>query len=199
MKLTGLVGLLTAFVSSLCCTLPLLTLVVGASGTAAGNWTWLEPLRPYTIALTVGALGWAWYNQLKPTAATDCACDSKRVSFWQTKRFLGLVTGVAILLLTLPAYTGWFSQAQTPSLQVAQPATQQIAYVTIRGMTCAGCEQHVKSELSKLGGIAKTTVSYAKSNAVVTFDPKQTSLSRIEKAVSATGYEVVAIKTNQGQ
>jgi len=197
MKLTGLIGLLTAFMSSLCCTLPLLTLMVGATGTA-GGWTWLEPLRPYTIALTLGALGWAWYNQLKPAAANECACDSKRVSFWQTKRFLSLVTGMALLLLTLPAYSGWFNQAPNPLVQVAPPAAKQIAYISIRGMTCAGCEQHVKSEISKLSGIAKTTVSYAKGNAVVTFDPKQTSVSRIKKAVAATGYQVVAVKTHQG-
>ncbi|XAZ82191.1 hypothetical protein A6C57_27980 (plasmid) [Fibrella sp. ES10-3-2-2] len=40
MKLAGLTGLLTAFVSSLCCTVPLLTLLVGATGSAGGWRGW---------------------------------------------------------------------------------------------------------------------------------------------------------------
>ena len=102
MKLAGLTGLLTAFVSSLCCTVPLLTLLVGATG-SAGGWAWLEPLRPYCIALTVGALGWAWYEQLKPQKTMECNCETKKTAFWQTKSFLGVVTGMALLLLAFPS------------------------------------------------------------------------------------------------
>ena len=193
MKLTGLVGLLTAFISSLCCTVPLLTLVVGATGTA-GRWAWLEPLRPYSIALTIGALGWAWYNQLKPVSNKECACDMERVSFWQTKPFLGVITALALLLLTFPSYSSWFYQSKNQPLQTARSSAGQVAYVTIKGMTCAGCEQHVKSELAKLSGVTKANVSYARGNAAVMFDPKQTSIDRIRKAVSVTGYQVVDIK-----
>ncbi|WP_293688728.1 MULTISPECIES: mercuric transporter MerT family protein [unclassified Spirosoma] len=106
MKLAGLAGLVTAFVSSLCCTIPLLTLVVGASG-SAGIWAWLEPLRPYSIALTVGALGWAWYEQLKPKKTMECNCETKKITFWQTKSFLGVMTAMALLLLAFPSYSNW--------------------------------------------------------------------------------------------
>ena len=183
--------------SSLCCTVPLLAFVVGATG-MAGSLTWLEPLRPYTIALTIGALGWAWYQQVNPQKTTECACENKKTAFWQTKAFLGVVTGIALLLLAFPSYSNWFYQDKNQAVgQAARTDTQQVAYVTIKGMTCAGCEQHVKSEVTKLKGVAAATVSYPQGQAVVRFDPKQTSVAAIRKAVSVTGYQVVAVKTNQ--
>ena len=191
MKTTGLLGVLTAFTSSLCCTAPLLAL-----GGMAGSLGWLETALPYTIALSIGALGWAWYNQLKPATQDACGCTPAKFSFWQTRQFLGIMTGMAILLLAFPAYSNWVYQDKTQTTQQPVKPTQQVAYVTIKGMTCEGCEHHVKSEVSKLKGVADTKVSYQQGNAVVKYDPKQTSTSDIKKAVAATGYQVVSVKTN---
>ena len=196
MKITGILSLLTAFASSLCCITPLLALVSGGLGSIAGSLTWLESVRPYTIALSVGTLGWAWYVQLKPKPAT-CACDTVRSPFWQTKRFLGLMTVLSLLVLAFPVYSGWQGQHnELTSSQTRQSPNQKIAYVTIKGMTCSGCEQHVKTEITKLKGITDVHVSYAQANAVVRFNPGQTSVDAIRKAVATTGYKVVTIKTN---
>ncbi|WP_345243616.1 mercuric transport protein MerTP [Nibrella saemangeumensis] len=191
MKTTGLLGILTAFTSSLCCIAPLLAL-----GGMAGSLGWLETARPYTIALSVGALGWAWYNQLRPAMKDACGCTPATTSFWQTRRFLGIMTGMAILLLTFPAYSNLLYQDKNQTTQQPGKPAQQIAYVTIKGMTCEGCEHHVKSEVGKLKGVAETKVSYQQGNAVVKYDPKQTSTADIKKAVAATGYQVVSVKTN---
>lgn len=195
MKLTGLVGLVTAFMSSLCCAVPLLAFVVGATS-MAGRLTWLEPLRPYTIALTIGALGWAWYQQVNPKKIIECACENKKKAFWQTKAFLGVVTGIALLLLAFPSYSNWFYQDKKQATgQTAPTITQQVAYLTIKGMTCAGCEQHVKSEVTKIKGVSAVDVSYQKGAATVKYHSKKTSLADIKKAVDATGYKVTSTKT----
>ena len=195
MKLAGLTGLLTAFVSSLCCTAPLLTLLVGATG-SAGRWAWLEPLRPYSIALTVGALGWAWYGQLKPPKTMECNCETKKPAFWQTKPFLGLMTAIALLLLAFPSYSNWLYQDKNQAtVQPAQAGTQQVAYVTIKGMSCEGCEHHIKQEVTKIKGVSAVDVSYQKGAATVKYDSKKTSLADIKKAVDATGYKVTSTKT----
>ncbi len=191
MKITGLLSLLTALTSSLCCIAPLLAL-----GGVVSSLGWLEAVRPYSIALSIGALGWAWYNQLKPTTKDACGCTPANLAFWQTRGFLGLMTGAAILLLTFPAYANWFHQDKNQSTQQATEPARQVAYVTIKGMTCEGCEHHVKSEVGKLNGVTETKVSYQKGNAVVKYDPKQVSTTDIKKAVAATGYQVVSIKTN---
>ena len=98
-------GLLTALAASLCCITPLLALV-GGLGASAAAFSWLEPFRPYLMALTVGVLGFAWYQKLKPAPATDdcgCAADAKP-AFTQSRLFLGMVTGLAVLLLAFPYY-----------------------------------------------------------------------------------------------
>jgi len=195
MKLAGLTGLLTAFISSLCCTIPLLTLLVGATG-SAGGWAWLEPLRPYNIALTVGALGWAWYEQLKPRKTMECNCETKKTAFWQTKSFLGVVTGMALLLLAFPSYSNFLYQDKNQAtVQPAQTGTQQVAYVTIKGMSCEGCEHHIKQEVTKIKGVSAVDVSYQKGAATVKYDSKKTSLADIKKAVDGTGYKVTSTKT----
>lgn len=196
MKTTGILGLLTAFASSLCCIAPLLALISGGLGGIAGSLTWLDSVRPYTIALSVGTLGWAWYVQLKPKPDA-CACDTTRLPFWHTKRFLGLMTVLSLLVLAFPVYSGWQSQRNgLTSSQIGQSPNQKIAYVTIKGMTCRGCEQHVKTEINRLKGITDVNVSYAQANAVVRFNPAQTSVDAIRKAVATTGYNVMTIKTN---
>ena len=195
MKLAGLTGLLTAFVSSLCCTVPLLALLVGATG-SAGGWAWLEPLRPYSIALTMGALGWAWYEQLKPKKTMECNCETKHMAFWQTKSFLGVMTGMALLLLAFPSYSNWLYQDKNQAtVQPAKTGTGQVAYVTIKGMSCEGCEHHIKQEVTKIKGVSAVDVSYQKGAATVKYDSKKTSLADIKKAVDATGYKVTSTRT----
>lgn len=191
MKLTGLFSLLTALTSSLCCIAPLLAL-----GGVVSSLGWMEAARPYTVALSVSTLLWAWYYQLKPTAKDACGCTPAKVVFWQTRGFLGLMTGVVILLLTVPSYANWFHQDKNQIIQQPAKPAHQIAYVTIKGMTCEGCEHHVKSEVNKLKGVTETKVSYQHGNAVVMYDPKLTSITDIKKAVAATGYQLTGIKTN---
>lgn len=195
MKTTGFIGVFTAFVSSLCCTVPLLAVLVGTSG-SAGGLVWLESFRPYSVALTLGALGWAWYEQLKTKKMIDCGCDTKKPSFWQTKGFLGMVTAVALLLLTFPSYSNLlYGERKQEVVQSSQQDSQKVAYVTIKGMSCESCEHHIKKEVNKLKGVSAIDVSYQKGAATVKFDSTKTSIADIKKAVDATGYKVTSTKT----
>jgi len=86
-----LTGLLAAFGASLCCITPVLAVLAGSTGLAS-IFTWMEPFRPYLIALTVIVLAYAWWDKLKPKKADiACACDADeegKVSFWYSKTFL---------------------------------------------------------------------------------------------------------------
>ncbi|MHA4741329.1 mercuric transport protein MerTP [Dyadobacter sp. MSC1_007] len=195
MKTTGLIGLFTAFASSFCCTIPMLAVILGTSGSVNGL-VWFESFRPYSIALTIVALGWAWYEQSKSNTMKDCACDTNKTFFWQTKGFLGIVTGTALLLLTLPSYSKLLYQEKGKEvLQPVQTEPQKVAYVTIKGMSCESCEHHIKKEVAKLKGVSAVDVSYQKGAATVKFDSKKTSIDDIKKAVDATGYKVTGTKT----
>ena len=158
-KLAGL-GLLTAISASLCCITPVLALLAGTSGLAS-TFSWLDPLRPYLIGLTVLVLGFAWYQKLKPQKQVDCNCDTKeKTPFIQTKTFLGIVTVFAGLMLAFPTYAHIFFPKTEKQTIVIEQSNIQPAEFIISGMTCSGCEEHVKHEVNKLPGIIKTIVSY---------------------------------------
>jgi mercuric ion transport protein len=182
-------GILTAFASSLCCIMPVLAIVAGTSGLAS-TFSWLEPARPYFIGVSVLVLGFAWYQKLKPQPIDACGCAvEQKVPFMQTKSFLSIITVVSALLLSFPSYAYIFFPKNEKTVVVnLQTAVKKVEF-SISGMTCTGCEEHVKAEVNKLNGIVETQVSYEKEKAFVTFDEGQTSIEAIKNAINSTGYE----------
>lgn len=193
-KLIG-TGLLTAIAASLCCITPVLAIIAGTSGLASA-FSWLEPFRPYFIGLSILVLGFAWYQKLKPQKRIDCNCEiTEKPNFMQTKSFLGIITVMAVLLLSFPIYAHIFFPKTESKAIITQTSKIQKVEFTIKGMTCSGCEHQVKTEISKLKGIVEVVVSYEKGNAIVRFDIKQTSIEEIEKAINSTGYKSLKSKT----
>jgi len=184
-------GILTALASSLCCIMPVLAIIAGTSGLAS-TFSWLEPARPYFIGATVLVLGFSWYQKLKPQQIDDCGCHvEQKAPFMQTKTFLSIVTVVSALLLSFPSYAHIFFPKPENQTVASQTMTVQKVEFKIEGMTCTGCEHHVKSEINKLKGITEVIVSYEKGNAIVSFDNKQVTINDIIKAINSTGYKAV--------
>ncbi|WP_456458873.1 mercuric transport protein MerTP [Reichenbachiella sp.] len=190
-------GVLAAIVASLCCITPVFSLLAGIGGIAS-NFSWMEPFRPYLIVLTVGALGFAWYQKLKQKTAEeiDCACVDDKPSFWQSKKFLGMVTAFAVVMLAFPYYADVFypETRLTESKNINPESTYEI---NIIGMTCTGCEEHVKLEIGKLPGISKIEVSYEQESAVISFDESKTSIEEIKTAVARTGYKIESVNKSK--
>ncbi|HNP16840.1 MAG TPA: cation transporter [Fulvivirga sp.] len=63
--------------------------------------------------------------------------------------------------------------------------------MTIKGMTCSGCEEHVKHEVNNLEGISEVNASFEKGNAVIKYNTDKVSEAQIEEAINKTGYTVV--------
>ena len=188
-KLMG-AGVFAAVAASICCITPLLALIAG-SGSVAASFAWLNPARPYFIGLTIVVLGFAWYQKLKPTV-DDCGCAvDKKPSFLQSKAFLLIITIVSALMIAFPAYSSiFFPQNVKEQVAIERSKTQTVEF-GIKGMTCVGCEEHVKVEVNKLPGIAQLTVSYEKRNAIVVFDASKTTTTAIQAAINKTGYKVI--------
>lgn len=189
-------GLLAALAASLCCITPLLA-VVGGLGGVASSFSWLEPFRPYLIALTVGVLGFAWYKQLKPVPADACGCEADaKPSFMQTKGFLGTVTALALLLLAFPYYGAKLYPAPAAAVPVASNGAAapmwQTANYRIGGMTCEACAQHVEHAVQQLPGVQTVSVSYAQGTAHVRFDAAKSPAAQVAQAINGTGYKVLA-------
>ncbi|WP_296618561.1 mercuric transport protein MerTP [Marivirga sp.] len=193
-KLLG-AGLVSAIAASLCCITPVLALVSGASGIAS-TFSWLDPLRPYLIGVTILVLAFAWYQKLKSRTEEEiaCACDvDEKPNFWQSKKFLGLVTVFAVVMMAFPLYADMFysSQDQKQTI-VVESDNLNTATFEIKGMTCSGCASHIENDVNKLDGIVKVDASYEDANATVKYDNSKVTVQEIKGVINGTGYKVIS-------
>ena len=196
-KIIGM-GVVTSIAASLCCITPVLALIAGTSGLAS-SFSWLEPARPYLIGVTILVIGFAWYQKLKPKKEIDCECDEdQKISFWQSKKFLAIVTFFATLMLAFPYYSGiFFPSNEMKSINTNNSDIVE-AILTIEGMTCAGCEYSVNHAINTQLGIIESDVSYESGKAIVKFDKTKTSVEQLTKAIEKeTGYTVINKKTEK--
>lgn len=184
-------SILSAFAASLCCITPVLALISGAGGIAS-SFSWLEPARPYFLGLTTLVLGFAWYQKLKPrtTEEIQCACEEENPPFMQTRKFLGIVTVFAFVMMAFPYYGHLFYPKTEKQVIVFGNNDIQEVKFSVTGMTCSSCAEHVKHEVNKLPGILNAKASYENGNAIVTFDNSKTNIAEITKAINSTGYSV---------
>lgn len=186
-------GLLLAVTSSLCCIVPLLT-IIGSAGSIAALFSWVAPLRSYLLALTALVLGLAFYQAYRPKKNDTCGCtNEKRKSRLQSKPFLWFIAIVSVLLSTFPYYGMYF---QTNTLEsktiVNNVANVQEVVLHIQGMSCEACEGHVNNTLLQKKGVHDVNTIYAKGISIVKFDSMQISLRQLALAVErGTGYKVV--------
>ncbi len=185
-KLIG-AGLLTAITASLCCITPVLALIAGTSGIAS-TFSWIEPFRPYLIGLTILVLAFAWYQKLKPQKEIDCECETdEKPKFIQSRKFLGIVTVFAVLMLAFPYYSGIFYPNTEKQIIIVDKSDIKKAEFKISGMTCASCEEHVNHEVNKLNGIVNSKASYENGNAVIEFDKTKTKKTKFTKEITQKG------------
>jgi len=197
-----LTGLLAAFGASLCCITPVLAVLAGSTGLAS-SFTWMEPFRPYLIALTVLVLAYAWWDKLKPKKADiACACDADeegKVSFLYSKTFLAIVTLFSAVMLSFPYWGDMLIAKETPKVVVIDKANLFKATINIEGMTCKACEATVENVGSKVDGVLDIKASTAKKEATVTFDRSKTDIHAIMKAIGTTGYKPVSYDDASGK
>lgn len=194
-KLIG-TGIITAIAASLCCVTPVLALIAGTSGVAS-TFSWIEPLRPYLIGLTILVLVFAWYQKLKHQKEIDCKCETdQKPKFMQSITFLGIITAFVIIMMAFPYYSGIFYPNTEKQIIVVDKSDIKTVEFKISGMTCASCEEHVNHEVNKLNGIVNSKASYESGNAIIQFDKTRTNEREIEKAINTTGYKVNNKKEN---
>ena len=197
-KLAG-ASILSAIAASLCCITPVLALISGAGGIAS-SFSWLEPARPYLLSITVLVLGFAWYQKLKPRTAEEiqCACEEdEKPPFMQTKKFLGIVTVFAFLMMAFPYYGHiFYPKADKEVVVVSSDNIQEVKF-NVSGMTCSSCEEHVKHAVNELPGIVSVSANSDEGIANVKFDNSKTDKATITKAIDGTGYKVSGEVTNE--
>jgi mercuric ion transport protein len=188
-------GLLAAMASSLCCIAPLLAIVGGVSG-GVSAFGWVEPYRPYLIGLSVVALGFAFYRAYRPAKADDCGCEVKEGrSFLNSKGFLWSVALLSALLFTFPFYADvFYPEVGVNAEAVAEEEVKEVK-MTVDGMTCDACENHVNHTLLESPGVIEAFSSYSGGWASVKFDGSKTDSDELaERVEKSTGYKVSTIE-----
>jgi mercuric ion transport protein len=184
MKTQIFLGLFTAFSSSLCCITPLLALTAGTGSIAS---TWMEPLRPYLVSVSILVLGFAWFRNLRYRKVDDCGCEQKQ-TFVQSRTFLSIITVISLLLATFPSYSKFFFDSG-PIGDQQQEKTKKIE-LAVSGMTCTSCEIHIEGAVKKVPGVVSVKASYEKGSTVVEFDESKVSQDKIVATINGTGYAV---------
>jgi len=185
-------GILLALGSSLCCIVPLLALL-GTTGSTLSMFGWIAPLRPYLLMTTALILGIAFYRAHKPSPKDDCGCPEKK-SWLQSKRFLWIVTALAIGLATFPYYAK-FLQKKLPKQEMTLKSNVLQTVIQIQGMSCSSCEGHVNHALLERKGVLEVRTSYIRGESYVKFDSTQISMTQLASTIEhETGYKVKTIK-----
>tara|TARA_R110002072_G_scaffold255227_2_gene413982 strand:+ start:429 stop:1046 length:618 start_codon:yes stop_codon:yes gene_type:complete len=192
-------GILAAFASSLCCITPIVALLGGVSG-AASVFSFIAPARPYLIGISILALGYAFYQAYNPRPADDCDCEvDDKKSFLNSKAFLWTITVISIVLYSLPYTNSIFSSNTELNVgQFAQDQNTNQYTLSIEGMTCTGCENHVTSSLSSITGVAYVRADYITGSATIIADTTLISFSTMAEVLKEeTGYSLTGHQKNQ--
>lgn len=200
-------GIITALLASICCITPVLA-VLGGLGGIATTFSFLEPLRPYLIGLTVIVLGYAFYNAYKPKKNTDidCACETDDLpagkagkhKFINSKKFLWIITAVSALLITFPYYSKALFPSEKTNVVIVQANNIVKAKLDIEGMSCNACEESVDYALKSENGVVSATSSYKTGTAYVEYDKTKVNPEQLKKAVEdKVGYKVNKIITEE--
>jgi mercuric ion transport protein len=189
-------AVVTALLASLCCITPVLAILGGISGVAS-IFSFLDPLRPYLIGLTVMSLGMVFYQAYKPKKVIDCDCEVEKLKFINSKSFLWTITLVSILLLTFPYYSEIFIPENKAAPFDTAQANLLTAKLNVIGMTCEGCELSVNYVLQEQYGVLGATSSYEDGIATVRFDSSMVSIEQLKKSIEESiGYKVQEYKIN---
>ena len=183
-------GLVAALASSLCCIAPLLAIVGGVSG-GASVFGWVEPYRFYLLGISVVALGFAFYQAYRPARVDDCGCEEpKKPSFLNSKGFLWGITLLSALLFSFPYYAAVL-YPEKPNMATTTGENTVEVKMTVEGMTCDACQNHVNHALLEFPGVVEARSSYSEGWAIVKFDGSQTTGNELAQHLEkATGYSV---------
>ena len=101
---------------------------------------------------------------------------------------------VSSMMLSLVGLQGIAAESQRP----------QVVTLQIDGMTCGACVKKVKAALAKVSGVSAVEITvgtkwlflsdYAEALAVITFDPGQTGVEMLIKAVEGSSNALSAYK-----
>lgn len=139
------------------------------------------------VALTLGLLGWAFYQTYGRSMANDCdagqPCTNPKVERL-TKISLMLISAFTLGLLAFPYVIPLILAAEVVEQQVQ---TKQVV-LKIQNMTCAACQITTRKSFLRLDGVKEVTATLKPPQAVIIYDPTKVSVTDLTSATRNVGH-----------
>lgn len=97
-----------------------------------------------------------------------------------------IISFFATALICGCSYKAAFGQTQEKPFGTVKT---KVVELSVTGMTCQGCADHVTDALSKKPGVVKSDAQFASNSATVTYDPSAVKEEDIIRAIEETGYK----------
>jgi len=191
-KGTPFYGAGIAFLSSLCCLLPLMAVLLGFGGLPF--LLKLTTLRPYFIGFSLivmaGVLWWTWSRN---RSCCTTAEKKRRLYFILAAMTAAYLVVFAGLSLVLPSFvTNYAQTAENPGDNAA--AKEFIAMtrldVTVEGMSCPTCPATIRSLIMSEQGVKDARFSYPDGKGYVVFDESKITKGKIIEVLAQGGYQL---------
>lgn len=179
-------GIISAFIASLCCLGPLLLVLAGLGslgiGAFIGTYHW------YFILLAIGIIFYAWRGYFKEKKACNlkgCQMENKRITL------ISLIISSSIIgiFLTLNLHTYTVQKGYKNEQSAAASRDTNKVVIPVEGMSCFTCEITIQSALKKIDGVISVNASARKGEAEVIFDEQRSSIDELVKAINKTGFK----------
>ncbi len=158
-KLTLMGGVLTAFLTSACCTIPLALSIIGISGGAVA-FTWLEKYRlPLTI-ISIALLGLSLYLAYRKDKTCNCETECEVTTTKKVSRISVWISAIVILFFVSFPYLQGSELSSESSFAYQETSKLDTVVIMVEGMTCGGCETTVERTLNEIEGIIKVSANY---------------------------------------
>lgn len=180
-------SLVSAILASICCLGPIVLAVLGVGG--AGLFSKFESLRPYLFGLTAVLLALAFYLTYRKIKekCEDGTCKIHKASKWN-KIVLWIATILVVFFLAFPYFVGSLDTSSEDS-QISGEISE--ATITVKGMTCSGCEFNIEKAVKKLKGIIKVKADHKAGKAHVLFKEGQVKIDEVMQAINKAGYKAI--------
>ena len=99
-------GLITALLSTVCCILPLVLLLLGIGGSWMSNLTALEPYKPIFIGVSIVFLGIAYWQIFMKKQECE---DGQICAVTENKRKYKIIFWIAALTILSSATISWWA------------------------------------------------------------------------------------------
>lgn len=187
-------AVIAAVTASLCCTLPLITAVLGVTGLAAAGF--FAIWRPYLLVATFALLGLGFYLAYRPAPSQACeigsACERSPLTRWN-RAVLWLVTAVVIVFTAFPYYSGAAARGLAGRKQAggdSRPSAAAHVVIKIDGMDCIMCAGGLQQTLARIPGVQHAEVSFQNKQATLDYDPGLVGPAHLVKEITNARFKV---------